>query len=103
MDDQRPKTRAECAGGQRPCPWVSCRYHLYLDLNPQTSHITIRHPDVEPHEMLISCALDVADLVAAGEVITQQQVGELMGVSKARAQQLEWRCADDFEQLRGVA
>ena len=27
----RPKTRAECVGGPRPCPFVSCKCHLYLD------------------------------------------------------------------------
>lgn len=103
MDDQRPKTRAECAGGQRPCPWVSCRYHLYLDVNPQTGHVKIRHPDVEPHEMLVSCALDVADLVAAGEVLTLAQLGDLVGVTRQRVQQVTWACADDFELVRGVA
>ena len=24
----RPQTRGECAGMSRPCPWLSCRYHL---------------------------------------------------------------------------
>ena len=27
----RPETRGEC-GTQRPCPWVSCRYHLLLNV-----------------------------------------------------------------------
>lgn len=27
----RPKTRSECIGGIRPCPWISCRHHLLLD------------------------------------------------------------------------
>src|SRR5262245_403402 len=29
----RPRTRADCRGQRRPCPWVSCRYHLALDIN----------------------------------------------------------------------
>lgn len=24
----RPKTRADCRGGYRPCPWKTCRYNL---------------------------------------------------------------------------
>jgi hypothetical protein len=32
--DQRPKTRADCIDRPRPCPWVSCRYHLLLDQTP---------------------------------------------------------------------
>ncbi len=29
----RPRTRAECIDGPRPCPWVSCRHHLALDVH----------------------------------------------------------------------
>jgi hypothetical protein len=28
----RPTTRAECLQEARPCPWVSCRYHLLLEV-----------------------------------------------------------------------
>ena len=28
----RPLTRAECKDGPRPCPWVSCRHHLLLEV-----------------------------------------------------------------------
>ncbi len=35
----RPKTRGECASGPRPCPWVSCRHHLYLDVDKNGSVI----------------------------------------------------------------
>src|SRR5262245_43072037 len=27
----KPRTRADCVGGERPCPFVSCKHHLYLD------------------------------------------------------------------------
>src|SRR6476619_8074463 len=27
-DIERPKTRADCAQGERPCPFVSCKHHL---------------------------------------------------------------------------
>lgn len=26
-----PQTRAECINGIRPCPWLSCRHHLWSD------------------------------------------------------------------------
>ena len=35
----RPQTRSDCQGGPRPCPFVSCRHHLYLDVNPETGSI----------------------------------------------------------------
>ncbi len=28
--EERPTTRGECTG-PRPCPWVSCRYHMLID------------------------------------------------------------------------
>jgi hypothetical protein len=28
----RPTTRAECRDEARPCPWVSCRHHLLLEV-----------------------------------------------------------------------
>src|SRR5262245_61305530 len=59
-DIERPKTRGEC-GAERPCPWVSCRYHLYLDVNPETGVVKFNHPDKEVWELKESCALDIAD------------------------------------------
>ena len=35
----RPKTRGDCANVARPCPYVSCKYHLYIDVNPGTGSI----------------------------------------------------------------
>jgi len=29
---KRPKTRAQCENGPRPCPWYGCKYHLGLDV-----------------------------------------------------------------------
>ena len=54
----RPKTRADCKDSPRPCPWVGCRHHLYLELSC-SGHP--REPDLEPWDLLESCALDVAD------------------------------------------
>lgn len=28
-NEGRPRTRGECRGAERPCPWVSCRHSLY--------------------------------------------------------------------------
>lgn len=30
--DQRPQVRGDCENGPRPCPWVSCEYHLAIEL-----------------------------------------------------------------------
>ena len=86
----RPKVRADClAGGvneARPCPWVSCRHHLAIDLQkgPRSSGVSlIEHGD--PAEMAETCALDVADQGEHHLV----DIGRMIGVSRERVRQIE--------------
>ncbi len=81
----RPATRGECAGGPRPCPFVSCRHHLYLDVSARTGSITLNFPDVEVEDMAESCALDVADRGGG----TLEEVGALLNLTRERLRQLE--------------
>jgi hypothetical protein len=81
----RPTTRAECRDGPRPCPFVSCRYHLYLDVSRRTGSIKLNFPDLEVWEMPVSCALDVAEDGGA----TLEDVGAIMNVTRERIRQLE--------------
>ena len=81
----RPKTREECADGPRPCPHVSCRHHLYLDVNPHTGTIKLNFPDLEVWELGTSCALDIADL--GGTPI--ETVGGFLNVTRERIGQIE--------------
>src|SRR5262245_64087575 len=46
VDIPRPTTRSECREEARPCPWVACKHHLYLDINPETGSIKINFPDL---------------------------------------------------------
>ena len=39
VEYRRPASRTECKDGARPCPFVSCKYHLFLDVNPSTGSI----------------------------------------------------------------
>jgi sigma-70-like protein len=87
MDEPRPQTRAECKEGQRPCPWVSCKHHLYLDVNPETGSIKLNFPDLEVWEMKDTCSLDVADRNG----ITLEEVGEIMNLTRERIRQVEVR------------
>lgn len=81
---KRPNTRAQCADGPRPCPWVSCRYHLYLDVSMDTGAIKINFPDTDISELEHSCALDVAD---DGEM-TFEQIGGLLNLTRERIRQM---------------
>jgi hypothetical protein len=80
----RPSCRADCANGPRPCPWVSCRYHLYLDINADTGTIKFNFPEREIWEMEHTCALDLAD---AGE-LTFEQIGDALNLTRERIRQM---------------
>jgi hypothetical protein len=85
---ERPATRAECADGPRPCPFVSCQYHLYLDVLARTGNIKLNFPDLEVWEMSETCALDVADRGGT----TLEDVALLMNLTRERIRQIEARC-----------
>jgi hypothetical protein len=91
----RPKTRGDCKDGVRPCPWISCSAHLYLDVNPATGTIKLNFPDRELDELRATCALDVAD----EGIHTLEQVGEFMNLTRERVRQVEVR---GFFSMRGL-
>lgn len=60
--DQKPKTRGECYTMPRPCPFVSCRYHLATDEHVDNQgRVRLRIANEHPEDMEHTCALDVAD------------------------------------------
>jgi hypothetical protein len=85
LEDLRPRDRGQCVTGARPCPWVSCKFHLYLDVNPETGSIKLNFPDLEVWEMPETCALDVADRGG----ITLEEVGEILNLTRERIRQVE--------------
>lgn len=92
----RPKYRSECVDGPRPCPYVSCKYHLYLDVNPVSGSIKLNFPDVEVWEMAETCALDVAERGG----LTLEEVGEILNLTRERIRQVEVK---GLEKLKGAA
>jgi hypothetical protein len=82
---RRPKNRSECVDGPRPCPWVGCPYHLWLEVHPHTGTITYIHPDVDPVDMPLSCVLDVAEHGPH----RLEMIGILLNVSRERVRQIE--------------
>lgn len=81
----RPCHRGDCDSFTRPCPFVGCKYNLYLDVNSDTGSIKFNFPDVEPGEMIESCTLDVAD---RGEH-TLEDVAAMMNITRERVRQVE--------------
>lgn len=84
---ERPLTRGECLGGARPCPWVGCRHHLYLDVDPGSGSIKLLHPDLEPWQLKESCSLDIAD--RGGMIL--EELGGIMNLTRERIRQVEVR------------
>lgn len=81
----KPQTRADCASICRPCPHVSCKYNLYLDVSERTGSIKLNFPDLEVDQMTESCVLDVADRGG----MTLGDVGAAMNLTRERVRQLE--------------
>jgi hypothetical protein len=83
----RPKRREDCKCGTRPCLFVSCKHHLYLDVNPETGSIKLNFPDKEVWELEETCALDVADRGG----ITLEEVGDILNLTRERIRQVEMK------------
>jgi Sigma-70, region 4 len=101
-DYYKPNTRAECIDGPRPCPYVSCQHHLFLDVSARTGAIKLNFPDLEVWDMNESCALDVADRGGT----TLEDVGAIMNLTRERIRQVEVKALaklhalDDMMDLR---
>jgi Sigma-70, region 4 len=86
-DVERPAMREQCAQMARPCPFVSCSHHLYLDVNEETGAIKLNFPHLEVWEMAETCSLDVADRGG----ITLEEVGAILNLTRERIRQVEVR------------
>jgi hypothetical protein len=94
----KPRTRAECAGGARPCPFVSCKHHLFVDVSARTGAIKLNFPDLDVWDMNESCALDVADRGGT----TLEDVGAIMNLTRERIRQVEVKALAKLEALRDM-
>ncbi|PIE17958.1 MAG: DNA-binding protein [Proteobacteria bacterium] len=82
---ERPSSRTECVDGPRPCPFVSCKHHLYLDVKVETKSIKLNFPHLEVWEMEHTCALDVAEQGG----LTLEEVGHILNLTRERVRQVE--------------
>lgn len=97
VDDYSPPvTRGDCLQAPRPCPWVRCRYHLYLDVDPVSGSIKLNFPNLEVWDLEETCALDVADRHGA----TLEQVGKWLNLTRERISQIEKAQRHKLKHLR---
>lgn len=71
VESLRPKTRADCVNGPRPCPWIGCRYHMAITVDVERGSIKETFPQLEIvsrpegdglvvlEQVVGTCALDV--------------------------------------------
>lgn len=105
-EPQRPRTRADCEQGPRPCPWVGCRHHTILEVQAggalTTSVPAIPTLPLESGSRMVglfiddvvealtwaadTCSLDVADRQhEQGEVLTQAELALALGLGRSGA------------------
>jgi hypothetical protein len=95
---EKPRTREDCVDGPRPCPFVACKHHLFIDVSPRTGAIKLNFPDLEVWDMGESCALDVADRGGT----TLEDVGAIMNLTRERIRQVEVKALAKLEALRDM-
>lgn len=83
LERKRPKTRGDCFRVPRPCPYISCRYHLYLDIDGK-GHVKV-NTKKSLDEMEETCALDAAGRTSR----TLEDVAALLSVTRERVRQIE--------------
>ncbi len=98
-DIERPRQRSECSDAPRPCPYVSCKHHLFLDVSARTGAIKLNFPDLEVWEMTETCALDVADRGGT----TLEEVGAIMNLTRERIRQVEVKGLAKLAALRDMS
>lgn len=81
-----PPDRGACKDGPRPCPYVTCKYHLYLDVRDNGS-VKLNFPDIEPHELEESCALDAAEQGG----MTLMEVADRLNITREAVRLIEDR------------
>jgi hypothetical protein len=89
----RPRVRADCKHSGRPCPYVGCRYHLYLDVTK--AGIRFNFPEYEVWDLPLSCALDVAE----AEPTTLDEIAIACNLTRERVRQIQDKA---LEKLRGA-
>lgn len=81
-----PISRTQCEEAERPCPWVRCRHHAYLEVMWDGS-IKLNWPGLEVWEIPETCTLDAG----ARAEHTLEEAGAVLNITRERVRQLEAR------------
>lgn len=82
----RPVTRKDCEQGERPCPWMACRYNLLRDININGKSALKNKIDyIDIDKANETCALDVADQGGA----SLEDVGRILNITREGVRLIE--------------
>ena len=86
---ERPQTRQDClpggCNGERPCPWASCRHHLFVDVT-RAGGLRLTAPGVELEDFEgPTCALDLAE----EGWHTLSEIGAAIATTRERVRKVE--------------
>lgn len=87
-DKNRPRTRCDCSKVTRPCPYVGCRYNMFLEINSMNGNIRpVWGENSEPDEMSPegSCVLDI---IEKHRVLTLEGISVYMNITRERIRQI---------------
>ena len=97
LETSRPKYRYQCRNGFRPCIYLSCKYHLFIDVNPKSGSIKFNFPDQEVWELEETCALDIAERGG----MTLEELGKMFNLTRERIRQYERAGLDKLRETLG--
>jgi hypothetical protein len=90
----RPLTRGDCLPGgsneARPCPFVSCRHHMLLEV-ADTGNILLPFGHEDVSALPFSCSLDAAAVTptdAEGDGDNHIEIGRRMNLTRERVRQI---------------
>jgi hypothetical protein len=104
----RPVTRADCANVPRPCPFVSCKYNLYLEVQrlegAALPRVRLTQPTRAPWQVppAESCVLDLVGDVEDPKPLMQTEVARLLNLDTEWIRQIEVRGRARLRELDGV-
>ena len=89
----RPAKREDCLNNIRPCPWISCKFHMIWMLSkPELKDLSDDGFVDKIMNLKETCVIDVADRQGS----TLEEIGQILGISRERVRQIGGESDKDY-------